>query len=351
MQIHEIYLLSKWYTSNVQSKNPQSFLSQCSNGIKQHIHNKAAANEYITSCKAKMLNFLSNLDITTLTDNQRKCLTHLNLDSLLLEKAPEHFELLLSLANHDTNYVIVTLERYQILYSEASNSFSQCASSLQKIVEPELLAPIDVHEGKVLTRVTFHNDASINNIVEFNKWAKSWSFIARGFSMASGETPESFEIVNTDRGSFIIDLLVGAGAMKLFFEALKSFTDLSISIIDLKMKLKEIDKFKNVVSDDVYEQFINDAKEKLTLEENHIVERVINELNQKGLIKNLEAQNDLSKAIKEIHKFNTHGGSVKCLASNDDTFNHESIEQLNASYKQLQYKSEVKRIEDNKQNI
>ncbi|AYV25037.1 hypothetical protein ECB94_27410 (plasmid) [Vibrio mediterranei] len=87
--------------------------------------------------------------------------------------------------------------------------------SLPNIIKEELLSPVSVPERKVLTRRTFHNEASINNVAEFNQWAKSWNFIARGFAMSVGERPETFEIVNAERASYIVDFLVSAMAMKV----------------------------------------------------------------------------------------------------------------------------------------
>lgn len=345
MQINEVYSLAKWYMESVHPRNPSQVLTSHLNSIKTARQRGKTFNAHIEQCHSQLLQLVEELDFSLLTSNQRRCLRHMELESLLLEKAPEHYNTLFNLSEYDVNYVVATLEEYQQIFKAASATFNQSFVSLPNIIEEELLSPVSVPEGKVLTRLTFHNEASINNVVEFNQWAKSWNFIARGFAMSVGETPETFEIVNADRGSFIVDLLVGAGAMKVLFEALKSFTDLAISVTDLTMKLQQMKGLKNAVSDDLYEQFVKEAKDSIEKEENDIIEKVIEQLKSKGLIQNPEANNDLAKAIREMHKFNTQGGSIACLSSNDDSFDEESVKQLNESYRQLQHKSELKLIE------
>ncbi|MDF4987869.1 hypothetical protein P3583_09710 [Vibrio parahaemolyticus] len=350
MQIDELYTLSKWYLENVSSLNLNTTLSNVVTVTKniQAQKNSKSYKPHIQTRLSELKGLLDQIDYSGLTSNQRRCLNHLNLSSIVTENAFSHFELLFSMAEDDPNYVLTTLDSYIKILQKANAAFSQINSQLPVVIDSKTLLPLEVPEGKVLTRITFHNEATINNLVEFNHWAKSWNMIARGFSMSIGESPETFEVVNADRGSFIIDLVAGAAAMKIVFEALKSFTDLAISVTDLTIKLKQVKGLKNSVSNDIYNQFVEEAKNNIEAEEQRIVERVIETLLAKKLIKNPEAKNELARAIKEMYKFNAQGGTMQCLASNDETFNEESIKQLNESYHQLQDKSELKLIEDKK---
>lgn len=349
MQIDELYSLTKWFIDNIQPLNLPNVLSKASTAIKNtkatkpHELNKVAKERL-----SGVVTSLQRINYEGLTVNQRRCLTHLDLNSILMEGAIRHYEVLFSMTEDDGNYVITTLDSYVKILQKAITSLSQIHSQLPVVFDNDILFPVKVPAGKVLTRITFHNEASINNLVEFNHWAKSWNMIARGFSMSIGESPETFEVVNADRGSFIIDLVAGAAAMKIVFEALKSFTDLAISVTDLTIKLKQVKGLKNSVSNDIYNQFVEEAKNNIEAEEQRIVEKVIETLQAKKLIKNPEAKNELARAIKEMYKFNSQGGTMHCLASNDDTFDEESIKQLNESYHQLQDKSELKLIEDKK---
>lgn len=167
--------------------------------------------------------------------------------------------------------------------------------------------------------------------------------------MAINEPPEDFEIINADRGFFIIDLLVGSKAMQILFESLKSLTDLAISVTELRIKLAELEALKNTVPDDLFEKFAKASSESIEKKEDEIIERVISSLKEKGLVKNDTTNNELSRAIKEVHRFNSYGGSLNCLASNDENFNAETVKELNTSYKLLQNKTELRLIEDKKE--
>ncbi|MRE02408.1 hypothetical protein F0M03_04560 [Vibrio parahaemolyticus] len=352
MQIDELYTLSKWYLENVGSLNLNTHISNAIKVIKNIPAQKNSnSNSYQPQLQTRLSDIkgvLEKIDYSGLTSNQRRCLNHLNLNSIVTENASSHFELLFSMAEDDPNYVLTTLDSYIKTLQKASAALSQINNQLPMVIESQTLLPIAVPEGKVLTRITFHNEASINNLVEFNTWAKSWNMIARGFSMSVGEAPETFEVVNADRGSFIVDLVAGSEVMQVLFEALKAFTDLAISITDLTMKLTQARELRNAVSEETYAQFVEEAERNIEDEEQRIIEKVIEHLENENLIKVPQAKNDLARSIKEIYKFNASGGTMHCLASNDETFDEESIKQLNKSYHQLQDKSELKFIEDKK---
>lgn len=350
MQIDELYTLSKWYLESVSSTDLNKFITNVTNVVKsmQTPKNTSTYKSHLEKRLSELKGLLEQIDYSGLTLNQRRCLGHLNLNSIVTENAISHFELLFSMAEDDPNHVLTTLNNYLKILQKANTAFSQIYNQLPEVIEDKILLPIEVPEGKVLTRITFHNEASINNLVEFNNWGKSWNMIARGFSMSIGESPESFEVVNADRGSFIIDLLAGAAVMKVVFEALKAFTDLAISVTELTNLLKKNKALEGEMPDDIYEKYISAIKNKIELEEKRIVDKVIEVLHEKELIKNPEANNELARAIKEMYKFNAQGGTMHCLASNDEVFDEDSIKQLNESYHQLQDKSELKLIEDKK---
>ncbi|ALS99648.1 hypothetical protein [Lacimicrobium alkaliphilum] len=346
MQINEIHELSLWYLDQIQGQKIDTLLQACMNRLKNNATPKTASIPAFNKDKDAVLSALNNVDYTPLTNNQRKCLRQLNVSSIVLEGATKEFTLLFNMHVNDTNFVISTLDRYLKSLKTAAQAFSQAKTALPVIVPSEFIRPFEVPEGKVLTRLTFHNEASINNLVEFNDWAKRWHLIARGFSIAIDQPVEDFEVVNADRGSFILDLLAGAAAMKLICESLKALTDLAVSLTDLKTKLENVKDCKELFPKEEFETLLETAERRLEKKEDEIVESVVKTLQEKGFVKNDTAINDLSRAIKEIHKFNSLGGSMTCLASKDDEFSAETVQQLNESYKLLQDGTEIRLLED-----
>ena len=338
MQINEIQELSLWYHKEIQLNKVETLLSTCLNRLK--------GNAGIPNEKKVLLEAISAIDCSSITSNQRKCLIKLNVSSIVLEGALNEFTLLFDMQVNDTNFVISTLDRHLKFLTAATKAFTQIRGALPIIVPSEFLNAIEVPTGKILTRLTFHNEASISNVIEFNDWAKRWSLIARGFSMAVNQPTEDFEIVNADRGSFIIDLLVGASAMTILFKSLKSLTDLAVSVTELRIKHKQLEQLKGTVPPEMFQEFSEASNKNIEKQEDEIVDKVIASLKEQGLVENEKANNELARAIKEVHKFNASGGSMTCLASNDDQFDTETVKELNHSYELLQNNSEVKLLEE-----
>lgn len=340
MRVLELYDLAKWFNTNITATKLPSILQNISNNLKGKQTNSA---EVLKSGLEKLNDILKNIYVNNLTENQISCLNSLHLSWLLSEK---DFKSLFNPANVDMNYVISTLDVYIKNLNDSAPKMTQLQNHINTIVPKKFLKYPDMGKGKVLTKLVFHQDASITNISELNNWSNSWYTIARGLSISIKEAPEDFKIVDAERGSFILYVVTGLGITKLIFEVLKSFTDLAISITKLKSELKSAEGLKSMVSEDIYKKFIAEAEEKISAQEEKVIDKVIEKLKQEDLI--IEKRNtvDLKRSIKELYKFNSKGGELKCIASNDEQFNDEDIQLLNEKYKELQDKSELKFIED-----
>lgn len=346
MQVQELLTLAKWYKNEViDSTIPQILANLCSS-VKSNKTNRNITDAALFTFETEFIPRIEALNLSVLTETHRKCLQHLNVDVLLLEKAPEKFKNLHSIGQRDIAYFLSFIEEDHATIQKTSSAFQQLLNQIPIATPSEYHEPIEIPDGKVMTRLTFHNQASIDNVVDFEKWSKSWLAIARGFSMAINESPEEFQIVNADRGSFIVDLLVGASAMAILARALKDYTDLAVSITDLYLKLKQVEGLKNAVPKETYDDFVEQAKQNIEEQEQKIVDTVVERLKADGLVQNTNAMNELTKAIKELNTFNNKGGSIQCIGSGSEDFNDNDIKELNSSYKQLQDKSDLKLLEE-----
>ncbi|MFN1531606.1 hypothetical protein [Vibrio jasicida] len=89
-----------------------------------------------------------------------------------------------------------TLKSVSIQFTHFLNAFNKIFNSALNVEKTD-------HQGKVLTRVRFHNDVLISNVVSLNDWAARWNTTARGYSMALSQAPETFEIVGVSKGSIV----------------------------------------------------------------------------------------------------------------------------------------------------
>ncbi|MFV8432953.1 hypothetical protein ACNO6Y_20415 [Vibrio owensii] len=110
-----------------------------------------------------------------------------------------------------------TLKSVSIQFTHFLKAFDKIFNSAPNVEKTD-------HHGKVLTRVRFHNDVLISNVVNLNDWAARWNTTARGYSMALSQAPETFEIVGASKGSIIFDLL-------LDFETVKHLVKRSIFLL------------------------------------------------------------------------------------------------------------------------
>ena len=211
------------------------------------------------------------------------------------------------------------------------------------ILKPEFLTEQPIPEGKCLARLKFHNEASINNVVNLKDWSKSWFTIARGFSMAVNQPPEDFEIVSADKGSVIIDLMLNIEVIKLITEAITSLAELATQIISIKIAVEGVKSLKGKMDEATYEKALKQATDSVKRDEEKIIEKVVEELKERKLVLNVQCNNELISAIRELTKYNQKGGSINCIASE---VNHDICESFNLNYKQLQEKSELKLIEE-----
>lgn len=95
------------------------------------------------------------------------------------------------------------------LTREAFESINNLISNLSQIVSAldatkYKISEVDDIAGQVIGRIHFEGDAKIDNMVDFEKWAKDWNLIARSLAEAVKERPEDVKIVGASTGSVIL---------------------------------------------------------------------------------------------------------------------------------------------------
>lgn len=346
MQAHELYTLSSWYKSQVtDNESIITLYTKALNSIKASSANNTNIHAIRKQSLELLLNKLSSIDYSELNDTHRAILLDMELTGLILEPAIESLKHLFS-PTSDNSFIVNILNSNIATLNKAHAALIHTYTYMPVILKDELLYAPKTSEGKYLTRLTFHNKASINNVVELKEWSKSWHTIARGFSMANNQPPEDFEIVSADRGSFIVDLQLTLETVKLISETLTSISDLAISLTGLYTALESAKLLKKMLEPEIYKTALTQATDNIKKEEDELIEKVLKMLEDRKLILNLQSRNELHSAIKELISFNEKGGSIKCIASNkENDVENKIIENLNDSYLTIQNKTEIRLIE------
>lgn len=347
MQTNELFLLALWYESNIEQDpivnhytNLLGTLQKTTSNLTPENIKKAenAKREYYSH----IIERLKLVNETSLTDTQRDILIHMGLQSLILSPTKEYLHSLL-LLSQDYPYILNTLKSGNDRLNQASSAFRSLKVQMQKILPSKYLESPTIPLNKCLTRLTFHNAASISNVVNLKDWSKSWFNIARGFSMAVNQAPEDFEVISADKGSLIVDLMLNIEVVKLITETITSLAELATQLISLKMAIEGIKELKDKMDKSTYEQMLKQVTKSVCEDEEQIINKVIDRLKTQGLLKNENCKNELNSAIKELIKYNQKGGSINCITHDDDKAISES---LNQQYKQLQDQPELKLIEE-----
>lgn len=349
MQSSEIYTFARWYQTNVINSKLTSVLANSANTIKANLRNsiEVVKKQQLES----IISTISQFNLNELNDSHRKIIKNIGLESAILEGAKSNFSTLLS-PSMDNNHIINELTLYSNELNAAHSKIAPLITSLPYILSDDYLLPSAIPEGKYLMRLTFQEQASIDNLVNLKEWSKAWHTIARGFSMANDQSPEDFEIISVDKGSVIIDLALTLETITLINDTLSSFAELAINLTELYIALKSAKLLKDVITVELYEKVVKEAELNLTEKEINIVEKVVDNLEQNGRIKNKQSKNELTSAIREIVKFNDKGGDIKCISSTSKS-NEEDvkiIENLNKSFIKLKNKSEIKLLEKPEQD-
>lgn len=348
MQSSEIYTFARWYQTNVTSSKLASVLANSANTIKVNLRNgiEVVKKQQLES----IISTISQFNLNELNDSHRKLIKNIGLESIILEAAKSNFSMLFS-PSMDNNHIINELTFYSNELNTAHSKITPLITSLPYILSDDYLLPSSIPEGKYLMRLTFQEQASIDNLVNLKEWSKAWHTIARGFSMANDQSPEDFEIISVDKGSVIIDLALTLETITLINDTLSSFAELAINLTELYIALKSAKLLKHVVTVELYEKVVKEAESNLTEKEINIVEKVVDNLEQNGKIKNKQSRNELTSAIREIVRFNDKGGDIKCISNIKKPKEQDVIiESLNESFIKLKNKSEIKLLEKPEQD-
>ncbi|ULN63108.1 hypothetical protein MID13_09195 [Vibrio gigantis] len=349
MNVGELYRLSRWYEEYVlqaELRNAVEKVKSYNNSLLREPSNAVHVGNFESSV-TRLLEIIKNADLSVLDFDDLAVLKRLHLEHLLLEGADR--QLMTLFDSNDGHSIEARLTNYSNALQKSDGVFR---SYLQFLPLTNVVTSknADMKE-KVLTRVRFHNDASIENVVNLAKWSGRWNVIAQGYSRVLGQAPEEFEVVGASNGSIIFDLTVAIDVAKMLGETFVYFTSAYASWVTIRDSIKAAEPFKE--SDiALYEQILVKAEEIAEEKQQKLSEEVAQQVIEKF---NLAAKIDgeqreaFERGVKELHRFIDKGGDIAFKSSSDDLSHQEEIKLVNNALKQLKYRSEQKQLEDKSQ--
>ena len=345
MELTDLYRLAKWYEKNILANNLVGQLN-----VSVDIINKLLSNQ-VTDPIQRNGNYNKILEVTSralekinyseLDFNDIALLENMGLKNIILEPASKSIKNLLSDKPDIHNVSARFVDKHNTLKS-ANDKFNQILTILPTMIEVK--DSIEIKSNKVLTRIRFQNEASINNVVNLSDWSNRLNKIARGYSMVLGNPPEEFEIISASKGSIVFDLLLDIETINMFADTFNQITSFAVNCAELKAALEAIKFFKDKNPDE-YNVLKDAAENESKNAQDAIAEKIAESLHKKYAVdkENKETQQILKSGIKELNNFIDKGGDI-AFKSNDLSKNEE-ISLVNNALKHLKNRNEDKRIE------
>ncbi len=348
MQVSELYQLTTWVEESIVKtkisahyKGLQTVLTQNS----KRINNQPAQPFEVQ--KTTLLDALSLINSDELTSNQITALSKLELLDLIGDKGITQIEHLLS-----NTLDIAQVTKTFTEYSARLNAGIAKIKTIRTAVTPVLHeSDTEITNGKVLTRVVFHHEASINNIKDLKSWTSKWFEIGRGFSIANGQTPEDVEVIGAARGSIIIELAIFATTALPIAKAINLTVDSLVKFQDFRLKSLQIREMKNE-NPKLAKELEEDAERwesRAQLIKDDAVNEITNEIKSSFDNYKEEHNNELNKAVKNLVDFMSKGGDVECVVPDEEP-DEESGENENKAVL-LELKKSFAQLKNNKKNL
>lgn len=324
MQTSDFNSFLVWAENNFNNETIKKELSDLINLVKQYRQGVSIAGKRHPTAESKLKNikeFFSKIDLTPLTTAQKEILTSSDMESYFIGEE----SLVQSLTDDFSKLSEPMLTELHRKYIYLCSAIKQTRNGFNNLLEDLHIHEQEIPDNKAVLRLRFKDQAEISNVVNLNEWSKSWYSIARGFSMAVKKSPEDFEIINTEKGSVIIDLLLHLETIQLISDAISSLADMSIKLIELKAALEGYKLIKSEFSnsEDSNEKEYTAKIDEL---EKGLYEKVVVKLLAENKFNNKDCKNELTSAIKELSKFNQKGGEMGCLPS---SITKDECEELN----------------------
>ncbi|MUK41515.1 hypothetical protein GNP61_08060 [Aliivibrio fischeri] len=354
METKEMYQLARWYRDNITAHSVEESL----NTTKKYITTMLSSSnppitklEKIREYLEAHIEVLSEIDLEALSFDDIEVLEKLGLKYIVLSSA---IPSLYKISNQgDVQEIaarisdsLATLQSVNIQFTHFLNAFNAIFRSAPDVEETD-------HHGKVLTRVRFHNDALISNVVNLSDWTARWNTIARGYSMALGQAPETFEVVGASKGSIIFDLLLDFETVKLFSETFNHLAESVFNVAEIYGAIKAVEFMKGT-NPDLHKQTVEHIKAEA--EKNHeemaeqVVDKLLEKLLQNGQNRDGEVKESLKRSVKELNNFVNKGGDINFRTESDEADMAEQVFLVNNALKQLQHRSQQKQLEDKSQD-
>jgi Na+/phosphate symporter len=317
LDIIELYNLSEWYNRYYQRlNNLYNALSGTLN------HNASQPNQQpIEENLQRLITFLSEMNTAELSLQQIDLLGRLEVESWIGEIGADHLERVVKTASYDPASTAGRIQAAIQKLGEAQQKLRAYAASVSSLNIPQ----DEFHQvmGRVIVRVGFKNEASIDNIVEWKDSAEDWNHIIRGIALTVGEAPEETQVIGATKGSLILILAATYAVTKILSLITRHLANAARDVISVGDAIEDLRQKRLLTS--TIEKELNKKKEDIKKERISELKAELKKLSKKRA--SGEDDNALDQSIERLFKFGEAGGDVDFVAPASDEEAQEAGEE------------------------
>ncbi|WP_416369049.1 hypothetical protein [Tritonibacter mobilis] len=234
MQIFELYSFSRWLQQELRQVIGKF------NAVNQILKHNATQpqKQPLEAPLEDLIGYLGTMDLHVLTHQQVNLLRLFDVDQFLGRKGVSFVEGIIRKSDFDP----ATAHQD---FKDANGKLQAANQRAQSITQAfdGLDLPLEepnVGEGRVLLRIEFLGDASMDNVADWKDWSATWYEIVRGVALAIDESPEDTSVVGASQGSVIMKL----GATYAFTRVLalisKSIASIAKDYLEVRHSMEDL---------------------------------------------------------------------------------------------------------------
>ncbi|WP_272023672.1 hypothetical protein [Olleya namhaensis] len=314
MQITELLKLTEWFSEYIVDNGVPAKYTALYNQMNANIRrNNNQQLVPFESQKDSLIESIEGINFQSLSLEQINFLDKLEITELIGESGVRKIEQILIENSLDIATATSKIKESSDIFTKAQATIKELQTTLYKSFEIEESEEVD--DDKVLMRVYFQNDVSIENLTDFKKLSATWYDIGRGIAMAQDKSPEDFNIIGAKKGSIIIEMAVIVGlatsVSKILLESLK-VADRFINVLKQVEELKGLKLGNKKIAQELKKEAEKERDEgTATILENAISDLKLN-AEQNG-----DKVTALGKSITKLIAFTQNGGIVDFVQPNE----------------------------------
>jgi len=353
MELQEAYDLDRWIKEEITNREVMQKYSALQQALQKNLQrNQNQPLFSFNEQKEALLKALKNVSTYGLSNPQLRVLENLEISKHVGKTASGDIRILMTENAADLGHLAAEIQKYQKELQQGIQKITAISTALEVIISTK---EIKLPEDMILTRVTFQNDASINDINDLRTWTNRLHTISRGMAIACNQPVESIKVEGASKGSLVFTLVIGRYIASILTKTIKEILECMSEYQNFKIKAHEAEL--SALKKDRFKQDYLEDQQRWEERATRAKQQIIDDLTEKRK-EDIEAfddshQAELRSSIKDLVELISKGGDVdpvippveQMAEGEDEGAGNVDLNQLRQDYVRLTELKENLKIE------